>query len=218
MNLTLSAEVLCEVSRVSCSSRIFNAPWGRTPVASEKAFVDGRRIGHETVKRNKGGNGRKYREQPIENDPSRDGQQAIFVHLLIHPPENTAPVGPKEKPGRTDAKSNRRSGQVIRSNRISLRPVAPLQGSRLVHHSDRGSQYVSIRYTERLAEAGVEPSVGSVGDFYDNALAECQSASNFDPRSASKIDPILEPGAAGSARPGGAGLGCAAGASAVRLS
>ena len=41
----------------------------------------------------------------------------------------------------------------------------------LVHHSDRGSQYVSIRYTERLAEAGIEPSVGSVGDSYDNALA-----------------------------------------------
>jgi transposase InsO family protein len=47
------------------------------------------------------------------------------------------------------------------------------QGSAgLIHHSDRGSQYVSIRYTERLAEAGVEPSVGSVGDSYDNALAE----------------------------------------------
>jgi putative transposase len=43
---------------------------------------------------------------------------------------------------------------------------------RLVHHSDRGSQYLSIRYTERLAEAGIEPSVGSVGDSYDNALAE----------------------------------------------
>jgi putative transposase len=42
----------------------------------------------------------------------------------------------------------------------------------LVHHSDRGSQYVSIRYTERLAEAGIEPSVRSVGDSYDNALAE----------------------------------------------
>jgi transposase InsO family protein len=42
----------------------------------------------------------------------------------------------------------------------------------LVHHSDRGSQYVSIRYTERLAEAGIEPSVGSKGDSYDNALAE----------------------------------------------
>jgi len=41
----------------------------------------------------------------------------------------------------------------------------------LIHHSDRGVQYVSIRYTERLAEAGIEPSVGSVGDSYDNALA-----------------------------------------------
>lgn len=43
---------------------------------------------------------------------------------------------------------------------------------RLVHHSDRGVQYLSLRYTERLAEAGIEPSVGSVGDSYDNALAE----------------------------------------------
>jgi len=42
----------------------------------------------------------------------------------------------------------------------------------LVHHSDRGGQYLSIRYTERLAEAGIERSVGSVGDSYDNALAE----------------------------------------------
>jgi transposase InsO family protein len=42
----------------------------------------------------------------------------------------------------------------------------------LVHHSDRGVQYLSICYSERLAEAGVESSVGSVGDSYDNALAE----------------------------------------------
>lgn len=42
----------------------------------------------------------------------------------------------------------------------------------LIHHSDRGVQYLSIRYTERLAQAGIEPSVGSVGDSYDNALAE----------------------------------------------
>jgi transposase InsO family protein len=42
----------------------------------------------------------------------------------------------------------------------------------LIHHSDRGVQYVSIRYTERLAATGIEPSVGSVGDSYDNALAE----------------------------------------------
>jgi putative transposase len=42
----------------------------------------------------------------------------------------------------------------------------------LICHSDRGSQYISIRYTERLSEAGIEPSVGSKGDSYDNALAE----------------------------------------------
>ena len=42
----------------------------------------------------------------------------------------------------------------------------------LIHHSDRGVQYLSIRYAERLQEAGIEPSVGSVGDSYDNALAE----------------------------------------------
>jgi putative transposase len=48
----------------------------------------------------------------------------------------------------------------------------PERSGSLIHHSDRGSQYVSIRYTERLAEAGIEPFVGSRGDSYDNALAE----------------------------------------------
>jgi transposase InsO family protein len=52
----------------------------------------------------------------------------------------------------------------------ALRSRPGTQG--MVHHSDRGSQYLSIRYTERLAQAGAEPSVGSVGDSYDNALAE----------------------------------------------
>ncbi len=42
----------------------------------------------------------------------------------------------------------------------------------LIHHSDRGSQYLAMRYTERLADAGIEPSIGSRGDAYDNALAE----------------------------------------------
>ena len=54
----------------------------------------------------------------------------------------------------------------------ALHDRRPVHRDGLVHHSDRGSQYLSIRYTERLAEAGVEPSVGSVGDSYDNALAE----------------------------------------------
>lgn len=53
----------------------------------------------------------------------------------------------------------------------ALHARRPVEGG-LVHHSDRGVQYVSIRYTERLAQAGVAPSVGSVGDSYDNALAE----------------------------------------------
>ena len=48
----------------------------------------------------------------------------------------------------------------------------PSDDGSLTHHSDRGSQYLSIRYSERLAEAGIEPSVGSRGDSYDNALAE----------------------------------------------
>ena len=54
----------------------------------------------------------------------------------------------------------------------ALHERQPVGRSGLVHHSDRGGQYVCIRYTERLAEAGIDISVGSVGDSYDNALAE----------------------------------------------
>ena len=54
----------------------------------------------------------------------------------------------------------------------ALHERRPVNRGGLIHHSDRGSQYVSIKYSERLAEAGIEPSVGSVGDSYDNALAE----------------------------------------------
>ena len=54
----------------------------------------------------------------------------------------------------------------------ALHDRRPTRSGGLIHHSDRGSQYVSIEYTERLSEAGIEPSVGSVGDSYDNALAE----------------------------------------------
>ena len=48
----------------------------------------------------------------------------------------------------------------------------PLGNKSLIHHSDRGSQYLSIRYAGRLADADIDPSVGTVGDSYDNALAE----------------------------------------------
>ena len=64
------------------------------------------------------------------------------------------------------------AGFVLDALEQALHDRRPLVGGGLVHHSDRGSQYVSIKYTERLAKAGLEPSVGSVGDSYDNALAE----------------------------------------------
>jgi len=70
------------------------------------------------------------------------------------------------------ASSSARTDFVLDALEQALYARRPVGPDRLVHHSDRGVQYVSIRYTERLAEAGLEPSVGSVGDSYDNALAE----------------------------------------------
>ncbi|BAQ70186.1 integrase catalytic subunit [Rhodovulum sulfidophilum] len=64
------------------------------------------------------------------------------------------------------------AGFVLDALEQAVHDRRPIKGAGLVHHSDRGSQYLSIRYTERLGEAGIEPSVGSVGDSYDNALAE----------------------------------------------
>ena len=63
-------------------------------------------------------------------------------------------------------------GFVLDALEQAIHDRRPVHRGGLVHHSDRGSQYLSIKYTERLAEAGIEPSVGSVGDSYDNALAE----------------------------------------------
>ncbi len=68
--------------------------------------------------------------------------------------------------------SSMRTDFVLDALEQALYARQPERDNSLVHHSDRGSQYVSIRYSERLAEAGVEPSVGSKGDSYDNALAE----------------------------------------------
>ncbi len=64
------------------------------------------------------------------------------------------------------------AGFVLDALEQALHERRPARGAGLVHHFDRGSQYISIKYTERLAVAGIEPSVGSVGDSYDNALAE----------------------------------------------
>jgi transposase InsO family protein len=65
-----------------------------------------------------------------------------------------------------------RTDFVLDALEQALHARQPERDGALIHHSDRGSQYVSIRYSERLAEAGIEPSVGSRGDSYDNALAE----------------------------------------------
>ena len=64
------------------------------------------------------------------------------------------------------------AGFVLDALEQALHDRRPARGGGLVHHSDRGAQYLSIKYTERLSEAGIEPSVGSIGDSYDNALAE----------------------------------------------
>ena len=64
------------------------------------------------------------------------------------------------------------AGFVLDALEQAIHDRNPVSGGGIVHHSDRGVQYVSIKYTERLAEAGLVPSVGSVGDSYDNALAE----------------------------------------------
>ena len=68
--------------------------------------------------------------------------------------------------------SSMRTDFVLDALEQALYARQPERDGSLVCHSDRGSQYVSIRYTERLAQAGIEPSVGSKGDSYDNALAE----------------------------------------------
>ncbi len=70
------------------------------------------------------------------------------------------------------AGSRLRRTAVLDALEQALHQRRPVQGHGLVRHSDRGSQCLALRYTERLAEAGIEPSVGSVGDSYGNALAE----------------------------------------------
>ena len=69
------------------------------------------------------------------------------------------------------ASTNMRSSLTLEALEMAIwRRDRSLHG--LVHHSDAGAQYTAIRYTERLGEAGIAPSIGTVGDSYDNALAE----------------------------------------------
>jgi transposase InsO family protein len=70
------------------------------------------------------------------------------------------------------ASSSLRSDLALDALEQAIHNRPAQESDRLVHHSDRGVQYLSIRYSARLAEAGIEPSVGSKGDSYDNALAE----------------------------------------------
>jgi transposase InsO family protein len=70
------------------------------------------------------------------------------------------------------ASTSMRADLVLDALEQALHDRSDADHDRLVHHSDQGVQYLSIRYTERLAEAGIEPSVGSRGDAYDNAMAE----------------------------------------------
>ncbi len=63
-------------------------------------------------------------------------------------------------------------GFVLDALEQALSERRPVGDGKLVHHSDRGCQYLSLKYTTRLAEAGIETSVGTVGDSYDTVLAE----------------------------------------------
>jgi putative transposase len=93
-----------------------------------------------------------------------------------------------------------RADFVLEALEQALYARKPFGSGRLIHHSDRGAQYMSIRYTERLAEAGIEPSVGSVGDSYDNALARNHQRSLQGRGDPSAI--LEEPGGSGMGHPG----------------
>jgi transposase InsO family protein len=108
---------------------------------------------------------------------NREGAVGVGLHLRL----NLARLAVRGVRDRRVRPAHRVGWRVSHSMRTDFVPDAleqalyarePEHSDALVHHSDRGSQYVCIRYTERLAEAGIEPSVGSRGDSDDNALAE----------------------------------------------
>ena len=122
--------------------------------------------------------GRKYTFQYISLpgikmayvDTGGNGKAVVLVHALIIPLKRSSCALNRIVGWRTSRTP--KTDFVLDALEQALYERRPVHKGGLVHHSDRGSQYVSIRYTERLAEAGIEPSVGSVGDSYDNALAE----------------------------------------------
>ena len=89
-------------------------------------------------------------------------QGFVYVAFVIDTFANRIVGGKTSRSAKTDF--------VLDALEQALYARRPAHQGGLIHHSDRGGQYVSIRYTERLAKAGIEPSVGSVGDAYDDAF------------------------------------------------
>ncbi len=115
---------------------------------------------------------------------------------------------PGPRHGRSDQWRNH--GSIPDALEQAVHDRRPAKGMGLVHHSDRGSQYLPIKYTERLAEAGIQPSVGSVGDSYEFKLvrASGSDAKNTSigrrwPRGLSKLASFRTPSSMVSSRPGG---------------
>ena len=90
----------------------------------------------------------------------------------LRPPEDRLWLARQPDSARRLRARRARTGAARAPSRAELARGLDPRGGGLVHHSDRGSQYLALRYTERLIDAGIEPSVGSVGDSYDTALAE----------------------------------------------
>jgi transposase InsO family protein len=108
----------------------------------------------------------------IDDHREVHGVEPICKVLPIAPSTYHAHVAKRTDPKSWRTSRTAHASFVLDALEQALHDRQPAHRGGLVHHSDRGSQYVSIKYTERLAEAGIEPSVGSVGDSYDNALAE----------------------------------------------
>ena len=95
---------------------------------------------------------------------------AIVLGPMADEARSSTPARVASRAGRVSRTAT--AGFVAGALEQAIHQRRPAKGAGLVAHSDRGSQHLAIRYAERLAEAGIEPSVGSVGDSFGNALAE----------------------------------------------
>jgi len=114
------------------------------------------------------GGGRRLRGLQPAHRSRPQGRRADTARILLVPCEAPAPRNLRQQPRPRDCAASPNS----MPSKQAIHAWKPARGSSLVHHSDRGVQYLSIKYSERLAEAGIGPSLGSVGDNYDNALAK----------------------------------------------